>query len=117
MPKLIGFDGGIRIVITKAEDFPNELYDKVKNLLLEYLQKRHVGLIFACGSSDSMIGRLLGELEEQYPNVLFGFMPLSNDELLYGTDVLICRQYSKFDDTDLVRLKTRNLRVEHIVFR
>lgn len=116
MPKAIGYDsGGISIVIVKSQDFPNELYDKVKKLLLEYLETRHVGLIFAIGTSDSMIGRLFEELELQYPSVLFGFV--ASEDFLRGADVVICRQYSKFDDANQVRFKTLNPRVEHIIFR
>ncbi len=85
MPIIYGDKKGLNIVILRTEDFPDELYPKVKGVLLEYLENHKVTLVLAGGDDTGMIYRLFRELSPHYPSVFFTIL-LSNDKLAYDCD-------------------------------
>lgn len=85
MPYICGYDRGLSIVIFGADDFPDELYPKVKGVLLEYIENQKVSMVTARGDKASMIYRLFRELVPIYPSVFFSVL-LSNDKMAYNCD-------------------------------
>lgn len=77
MPHIEEENRGLNIVILGADDFPEELYPKVKGVLLEYIENQKVSMVTAGGDKMCMIYRLLCELGSIYPSIFFS-MILSN---------------------------------------
>ena len=70
------------VSILDADNFGDELYDKMHNNLTSIIATEHVGVIVAAGDSKGMIYRLLCEMAIEYPDVFFTIL-LSNDKLAY----------------------------------
>ena len=74
------------VSILDADNFGDELYDKMRNNLTTIIATEHVGVVVAAGNSKGMIYRLLSKMAVEYPDIFFTIL-LSNDKLAYeGSD-------------------------------
>ncbi len=103
-----GFDM-ISVSILVAEDFGEEVYPTVRNILTDLIKYRDVRAITAGGSND-MIYRLLSDLAVEYPSVYFNILLSNNslivkqnDNLIDHLDIIVCRKsYSNYVHSRLV---------------
>ena len=70
------------VSILDADNFGDELYDKMHNNLTSIIATEHVGVVVAAGNSKGMIYRLLSKMAVEYPDIFFTIL-LSNDKLAY----------------------------------
>ena len=70
------------VSILDADNFGDELYDKMYSNLTSIIATEHVGVVVAAGNTKGMIYRLLSKMAIEYPDIFFTIL-LSNDKLAY----------------------------------
>ena len=93
------------VIILRTEDFGEELYCPLKDVIGGLIEKNGADCIRASGGKNNMIYRLFCEMAAQYPKVCFSVHLLSLDKetpLIENSDLLICPRGSVYGNENLL---------------
>jgi hypothetical protein len=105
------------VSILDADNFGDELYEKMHNNLTSIIATEHVGVVVAAGNTKGMIYRLLSKMAVEYPDIFFTIL-LPNDKLAYdGSDAGYPHIFSLdpdicYDDPKNAKQRRRKMLIE-----
>ena len=104
-----------RVTILESDDFGDELFSDVQELIIDMIENRNARVFTAGGDTQNMIYRLFGSLSHRYPNVIFTVklshdIPAYGDSLnLFSLDCELCNSNNAKNERDRQLLKNADI--------